>query len=108
MPVFMTELRFHTIHQEITFLELTWSTCYFQNETTCQKLKESPLILQKMQCNYYVLTNQKVIVHTICFLALKGDQGDMMLCHKDTESTTEGGQARMIASRPIRFQQSSQ
>ena len=24
-------------------------------------------------------------------------------CHKDTESTTEGGQARMIASRPIRF-----
>ena len=23
--------------------------------------------------------------------------------HKDTESTTEGGQARTIASRPIRF-----
>ena len=80
MPVFMTELRFHTIHQEITFLEFTWSTCYFQNETTCQKLKDSPLIYV-LCIMYYVLTNQKVIVHTICFLALKGD---MMLCHKDT------------------------
>ena len=28
--------------------------------------------------------------------------------HLDTESTTDGGQARLNASRPIRFQQSSQ
>ena len=29
----------------------------------------------------YVLTDQiGVIVHPICFLALTGDQGDMMLC----------------------------
>ena len=60
-------------------------------------------------------------VMNMCFMVLLFNSEAVILCrrpiilalklhpeHLDTESTTDGGQGSTIASRPIRFQQSSQ